>query len=156
MLSKSISLAEEFTCTFIDSESTNVYRLPRTIFGGKPLDLFCKRGGKTPLFLMNFIIKTLSWLYCGDLTKFGFPKPPDPCRAQIMINGDFVDSLCTGKVKYVGGRLTRVIGPHSVQFEDGSIVDNLDAIILATGYRSEFRFRKTITLRFTNKSSFRC
>ena len=87
------------------------------------------------------MIKMISWLYYGDLKRFGFPTPPKPSAARVSINANFVETLSAGRVAYTGGgKLKKVVGPNSVEFEDGTILDNLDAIILATGYRPEFRF----------------
>jgi hypothetical protein len=118
------------------------FRFPRLAFGGKPLDLLLRRGGKKSEVIANFMVKTISWLYYGDLQRFGFPTPPKPTSARVSINANFVETLSSGKVQYVGGgKLKKVIGPNSVEFEGGAILDNLDAIILATGFRSDFTFR---------------
>ena len=81
----------------------------------------------------------ISWLFYGNLQRFGFGKPPAPASAPFAINGSFVETLAMGKVK-VRHKLAKIIGPHAVQFEDGTTLDGIDDIIMATGFRSDYSF----------------
>jgi hypothetical protein len=130
-------------CTLANLLSlANYFRFPRLAIGGKPLDLLLRRGGRRSQFMTNLMVKTISWFYYGNLTRFGFPTPPKPSLARVSVNANFVETLSAGKVIYTGGgKLKKVASPYSVEFEDGTVLDNLDAIILATGYRPEFGFR---------------
>lgn len=55
-----------------------------------------------------------------------------------MVNDDLPNRIASGTVK-IKPDIKR-IGPTSVEFTDGSVEDDIDAIILATGYKFGFPF----------------
>jgi len=59
------------------------------------------------------------------------------------VNGQFVETLTTGKVK-AHPKLAKIIGADTVEFTDGTILSGVDVIIMATGYCQEFLFCKSL------------
>ena len=55
-----------------------------------------------------------------------------------MVSDAIGDRIFCGKVQCRPGvrRFTR----HGVEFEDGTVVDKLDAVVFATGYELQFEF----------------
>ncbi|KAF7563593.1 hypothetical protein G7046_g550 [Stylonectria norvegica] len=53
----------------------------------------------------------------------------------MVVSDDLVPALRAGSVISTTG-VRRICGPHSVEFDDGSVIDNVDAIIACTGYRN--------------------
>lgn len=57
---------------------------------------------------------------------------------QPVVNGDLPDAIVSGTVK-IKPNVRRIMAT-SVEFEDGSVVNNIDVIIYATGYVFGFPF----------------
>jgi hypothetical protein len=114
-------------------------RAPRLALKGRPLDLSFTRSIKSPAAL-NSLVKKVSKTYYGDLKRFGLGKAPDPIAAPPSISGSFVEALETGRV-IARPKLAKVIGPNAVQFRDGTILEGVDAIIMATGYEPDCSYR---------------
>lgn len=89
--------------------------------------------------LRNFLIKAITWVFYGNLEGFGFSKGPSPATAPFAINGNFIETLASGMVN-VRPKLAKIIAPNTVEFVDGSTLDGIDAIIMATGYRPDYGF----------------
>jgi Flavin-binding monooxygenase-like len=90
--------------------------------------------------LLNAAIKNISKTFYGDLKRFGLGNAPDPLTASISISGNFVEALDTGRV-IARPKLAKIIGPNAVQFQDGTTLDGIDVIIMATGYRADYSYR---------------
>ena len=80
---------------------------------------------------MNSLLKNISTTFYGDLRRYGFGDPLEPTKAIVSKNGHFVEGLSTGKI---------LIGPNKVQFQDGTALDGIDAITMATGYRADLSY----------------
>ncbi|KAI2617883.1 putative dimethylaniline monooxygenase [Hypoxylon sp. NC1633] len=50
---------------------------------------------------------------------------------------NIIESLKDGSLKSLHG-LKRFVGSHSIEFDDGTVLDNVDAVICATGYSADF------------------
>jgi uncharacterized 2Fe-2S/4Fe-4S cluster protein (DUF4445 family) len=104
------------------------------------MDLSIKRSTGQSMFISNLIVKFVSWLFYGNLERYGFGKPPTPASsAPFAINGSFVETLATGRV-IVRPKLAKIIGPDAVQFDDGTTLEGIDDIIMATGFRPDYSF----------------
>jgi hypothetical protein len=104
------------------------------------MDLNIKRSTEPSTFMANLVMMFVSWLYYGSLQRYGFGKPPSPASSALpAINGNFVETLATGTV-IARPKLAKIVGPHAVQFDDGTTLDGIDDIIMATGFRSDYSF----------------
>ena len=112
--------------------------------------LITRTNGKSE-FMTNLIIRTLSWFFYGNLKRFGFGEAPKASRAPFAVNGNFVEVLSTGKVK-VRPKLAKITGPDEVEFTDGTRLSGIDAIIMATGFRTDYPFRIILLLRLSDDS----
>lgn len=54
----------------------------------------------------------------------------------VVCSQDLVPNIKTGKIRSVPG-IKRITGSRSVEFDDGSIAENIDAIILCIGYTDD-------------------
>ncbi|KAF5727711.1 Flavin-containing monooxygenase family protein [Tripterygium wilfordii] len=95
---------------------------------------------KFPVWLVDFIVKSLAFYVYGDLTKSGIRRPksgPFFLKAttgrSAVIDVGTVKKIKDGGIKVVPA-ITRV-NEKSVVFENG-IEKQFDAIVFATGYRS--------------------
>jgi len=59
--------------------------------------------------------------------------------------------LSTGKVK-VRPKLAKITGPDEVEFTDGTRLSGIDAIIMATGFRTDYSFRIMLLLSLSDDS----
>lgn len=61
-------------------------------------------------------------------------RPPASVRTRLLVfSDDLAEYLRDGRVLDRAG-LDEITGPRSVRFADGSVIDDLDAIIMCTGY----------------------
>jgi len=62
------------------------------------MDLNIKRSTEQSPFIANLVMMFVSWLLYGSLQRYGFGKPPSPASSALFaINGNFVETLATGK-----------------------------------------------------------
>ncbi|KAH7313758.1 flavin monooxygenase-like protein [Stachybotrys elegans] len=73
----------------------------------------------------------------GELDPAWGLDPEEACAdniAGIVVNDAIVPALRSGLVHPVSA-IRRVVGPRSVELQDGTVLEDIDAIIAATGYR---------------------
>lgn len=82
--------------------------------------------------------KAFPWLKTHASFSSPRPSPGAPMLYRIPIfSDDLAQNLRDGAVQSVAG-VSRVTGPRGVILTDGSVVDDLDAIIVCSGYRYDF------------------
>jgi len=104
---------------------------------------------------MFFLERHASWVqplaydaYYGHLQRktWGEENPawrfqPAPSAgfgiSGVIVNDDLIPCLREGKITSMHG-IRRVTGPRSVEFDDGTVVEDVDAVIACTGYRPCF------------------
>ncbi|KAL0930431.1 dimethylaniline monooxygenase 2 [Colletotrichum truncatum] len=71
--------------------------------------------------------------------KWGFEPSPSIGLSLnvIVVNDDIFSRLREGRIESVKGA-TRILGPHAVEVDDGNVIEDVDVIIAATGYRPDF------------------
>jgi cation diffusion facilitator CzcD-associated flavoprotein CzcO len=119
--------------------------IPRYVFG-IPSDQFGEFSIKmgVPMVLRQFINQLIVRLILGNPTKLGLPKPNHRMfESHPIVNAEVLDEIRLGRV--VAKPDVRELAGHSVRFVDDS-VEEIDAIIFATGYRISFPFIDQIHL----------
>ncbi|XP_051196682.1 probable indole-3-pyruvate monooxygenase YUCCA5 [Lolium perenne] len=114
--------------------------IPREVLGKSTFELAMLLLAWLPLWLVDKIMIFLAWLVLGDLDKLGIHRPAvGPLtlkhtlgRAPVLDTGALARIRC-GQITVVPG-ITRFTNSDAV-LSDGTTV-HVDAVILATGYRS--------------------
>lgn len=72
--------------------------------------------------------------------------------STILINDDLIPALRAGEVHSTHG-IRRVVGPRSLEMEDGSVLEDVDTIVACTGYNTSFDLLgDAVTFTKTNPS----
>lgn len=91
-----------------------------------------------PRFLMRAIIKRMIVRAVGHMKDYGLPEPEHhPADAHPSVSGEFLTRVGCGDIT-VKPNIAELMGKQ-VRFTDGSVED-IDAIIYATGYNITFPF----------------
>lgn len=113
-----------------------VWVLPKYA-GGKPMDK-----SALPLWMPRKLGKALARRMVkklvGRMEDYGLPAPDhEPLDAHPSVSGDFLNRAGSGDIRFKPN--IRALEGTRVRFEDDS-VEQVDAIIYATGYRISFPF----------------
>ncbi|KAK2645690.1 hypothetical protein Ddye_020885, partial [Dipteronia dyeriana] len=117
-----------------------VHILPREIIGRSTFGLSTCLLKWFPVRLVDLFLLVISWFVLGDTSRFGLRRPKlGPLQFKHLsgktpvLDVGTIAKIQSGDIKVFPGieRLTQ----HGVKFTDGR-VENFDAIILATGYKS--------------------
>lgn len=74
----------------------------------------------------------------GDLDPaWGLVPPPSISLSPRALNENIIPMLRDGSLTSLPG-IKRFTGPNSVEFTDGTVLDGIDTVICATGYRADF------------------
>uniref|UniRef100_R7W4E5 Flavin-containing monooxygenase n=1 Tax=Aegilops tauschii TaxID=37682 RepID=R7W4E5_AEGTA len=114
--------------------------IPREVLGKSTFELAMLLMAWLPLWIVDKIMIFLAWLVLGDLDKLGIHRPAvgpltlkhTQGRAPVLDTGALARIRC-GQITVVPG-ITRFTNSDAV-LSDGTAV-HVDAVILATGYRS--------------------
>ncbi|XP_059637920.1 indole-3-pyruvate monooxygenase YUCCA2-like [Cornus florida] len=118
----------------------SVHVLPQEMLGSSTFGLSMWLLKWFPIWVVDQFLLLVSRLMLGDTAQFGLHRPKlGPLELKRMsgktpvLDIGTLAKIRTGEIKVCQGikRLT----PHTVEFVDGK-VENFDAIILATGYKS--------------------
>jgi cation diffusion facilitator CzcD-associated flavoprotein CzcO len=91
-----------------------------------------------PRFLMRAIIKRMIVKAVGHMKDYGLPEPEHhPADAHPSVSGEFLTRVGCGDIT-VKPNIAELMG-NRVRFTDGTVED-IDAIIYATGYNITFPF----------------
>ncbi|XP_046344415.1 flavin-containing monooxygenase 5-like isoform X2 [Haliotis rufescens] len=106
--------------------------MPLCVKNGQPWDLVVFRRANmwNPVKFFKLVVDL-----CNDRLDHrhaGFTPTTPPSKTRVMLNDRVQYKVMSGRIKVVN-RLTR-LGPHEAEFDDGTIIKNLDAILFATGY----------------------
>jgi dimethylaniline monooxygenase (N-oxide forming) len=84
--------------------------------------------------LVGLLIKQM-W---SDLDPaWGLVPPPSLSLSPRALSAHIIPALRDGSLTSLPG-IKRFIGPHSIEFEDGTVLEDVDAVICATGYQADF------------------
>lgn len=118
----------------------SVHILPREMLGKSTFGLSMWLLEWLPMRLVDRLLLIVSWLILGDTSRFGLNRPSlGPIELKNLsgktpvLDVGTLAKIKSGDIKVLPSikRLKR----HAVEFVDGKI-ENFEAIILATGYRS--------------------
>lgn len=85
-----------------------------------------------------------------DLENFGLTPLHNLFDQSPTISDELPNRIMSGSIA-IKPNIEKIIGPKTCQFEDGTIVDDIDAIILATGYEFGFPFLEPGIITVNNK-----
>ncbi len=131
-------LARKTMCeTVYLSTRSGAYVIPKYIFG-KPADQVVKTNPRIPVGLQRRAGRILPRIFSGRMEDFGLPKPNHKfLDAHPTVSSELLGRLGAGDA-VAKGDVAELLGER-VRFEDGS-VEQVDAIIYATGYNVSFPF----------------
>ncbi|XP_024392067.1 probable indole-3-pyruvate monooxygenase YUCCA5 [Physcomitrium patens] len=117
-----------------------VHILPREIFGTSTFAVAMRMMKSFPLWFTDACLVWYTWAMLGDTTRYGFKRPSDgpmtiKCKqgkTPILDVGTFA-KIKSGAIKVCPG--LKYVTPDGALFENDQFV-KFDAIVLATGYRS--------------------
>lgn len=117
-----------------------VHVLPREMLGKSTFGLSMWLLKWLPMRLVDRFLLIVSWLMLGDTARFGLDRPGlGPLELKNLsgktpvLDVGTLAKIKSGNIKVFPG--IRRLKRHTVEFVNGKI-ENFDAIILATGYRS--------------------
>jgi indole-3-pyruvate monooxygenase len=118
----------------------SVHVLPREVLGKSTFELAVLLMRWLPLWTVDKIMVLLAWLVLGDLAKLGLRRPaagPLELKNTLgrtpVLDYGALERIRTGEINVVPA-VTKFSKSH-VELADGRVL-NFDAVILATGYRS--------------------
>lgn len=130
------------------SHRRGIYILP-TWRDNKPVDLMVSwRRRQTGFLLQRYFPSLAKWLSDKALDylmkkSWGYLDPawrilPSPSISLSLPGASdyIIPLLQTGKITSLHG-IKRFLGPRSIEFTDGTILDSIDAVICATGYTAD-------------------
>jgi cation diffusion facilitator CzcD-associated flavoprotein CzcO len=121
---------------FISTRS-GAWVLPKYAFG-RPIDQVFKTNPRLPLGLQRRVARLLPRVVSGRMEDFGLPTPNHHfLEAHPTVSSELLLRLGSGDV--VAKPDVAALESDRVRFTDGS-VEQIDAIVYATGYRISFPF----------------
>jgi cation diffusion facilitator CzcD-associated flavoprotein CzcO len=119
------------------STRSGAYVVPKYIFG-KPADQIVKTNPRLPIGLQRRMGRILPRIFSGKMEDFGLPTPDHKfLEAHPTVSSELLGRLGAGDA-VAKGDVSELMGDR-VRFADGS-VEQVDAIIYATGYGISFPF----------------
>jgi hypothetical protein len=119
------------------STRSGAYVVPKYIFG-KPADQIVKTNPRLPIGLQRRMGRILPRIFSGKMEDFGLPTPDHKfLEAHPTVSSELLGRLGAGDA-VAKGDVSELMGDR-VRFADGS-VEQVDAIIYATGYGVTFPF----------------
>ena len=111
--------------------------MPKYLFG-KPVGQLVKTSPHLPLKLQRWLARPLPYIASGRMEDFGLPTPNHNfLEAHPTVSSELLLRLGSGDA-VAKPNVAELLG-DSVRFEDGT-VEQIDAIVYATGYKITFPF----------------
>ncbi|XP_038699067.1 beta-adaptin-like protein A isoform X1 [Tripterygium wilfordii] len=137
-----------------------VHVLPREMLGKPTFGLSMWLLKWLPMRVVDGFLLVVSWLMLGDTARFGLVRPRlGPLQLKNLsgktpvLDVGTLTKIKTGDIKVCPG--VKQLKHHAVEFVDGR-TDNFDAIILATGYKSNVPYWLKVVLKLYHISSSTC
>jgi putative flavoprotein involved in K+ transport len=115
--------------------------LVRRAMGPIPSDVFLELFARVPARIVDPFIAHLNRLLFGDLSVYGFRRPPLGLKATVEQRGriptladELVDAVRAGRVEVVAA--VAAVEPHRVILDDGTAVKP-EVIVAATGFSTD-------------------
>jgi len=138
----SVDITSELSCkgvaekVFISTRS-GAWVMPKYLFG-QPIGKLAKTNPHLPVKLQRWLARPLPYIASGRMEHFGLPHPNHEfLEAHPTVSSELLLRLGSGDA-VAKPNVTKLEGDRG-RFEDGS-VEELDAIVYATGYRITFPF----------------
>ncbi|KAJ7977135.1 Flavin-containing monooxygenase [Quillaja saponaria] len=119
---------------------SSVHVLPREIFGRSTFELATLMMQWLPLWLVDKLLLILAWFLLGNTAKYGLKRPTtgplelkNTMGKTPVLDIGTLEKIRSGGIQVVPG--IKRINRDQVEFVNGEKLD-IDAILLATGYRS--------------------
>ncbi|AES81674.1 putative indole-3-pyruvate monooxygenase [Medicago truncatula] len=120
---------------------SSVHVLPREIFGISTFELAVMMLKWLPLWIVDKLLLILTWFILGDMEKYGIKRPSmGPLQLKNTVGKTPVldigalEKIRSGDINVVPG-IKRINKNGEVELVNGEKLD-IDAVVLATGYRS--------------------
>ncbi|MGH2983566.1 MAG: flavin-containing monooxygenase [Solirubrobacterales bacterium] len=121
---------------FISTRS-GAWVMPKYLFG-QPIGKLVKTNPRLPVKLQRWLARPLPFIASGRMEDFGLPHPNHEfLEAHPTVSSELLLRLGSGDAAAKPN--VAELGGDTVRFEDGS-VEEIDAIVYATGYRITFPF----------------
>ncbi|KJE90229.1 hypothetical protein CAOG_08524 [Capsaspora owczarzaki ATCC 30864] len=122
------------------STRSGAWILPRFTIFGMPSDHVgnTRLMNALPLAIRGKIVETVLRAHTGDLSNFGLEPAFGIYNAHPTINGELIGRIGVGAIQ-VKSDIARIL-PTSVEFDDGSVAEDIDVICYCTGYKVEFPY----------------
>ena len=121
---------------FISTRS-GAWVMPKYLFG-RPTDTVVRTNPRIPPKLQRWLAKPLPYIASGRMESFGLPHPDHEfLTAHPTVSSELLLRLGSGDA-VAKPNVVKLLGDE-VLFEDGSI-EQVDAIVYATGYKITFPF----------------
>jgi len=134
-----VDVCKSASRTFV-STRRSAWVMPKYIMG-IPVDrwgAFFGRKLRLPTPVSRTLVRWLAYLVVGDQTRFGVPRPSHPIwREHATLSQELLPYCGHGWIRMKPN--VRELQGRQVVFDDGS-VEQVDAIIQATGYKTSFPF----------------
>ncbi|PWA62410.1 FAD-dependent pyridine nucleotide-disulfide oxidoreductase [Artemisia annua] len=118
-----------------------VHVLPREVLGRSTFGLSMWLLKWLPIRLVDRFLLIMSWLIFGDTASFGLDRPrvgplelKNKTGKTPVLDVGTLAKIKSGDIK-IRPSIQSIVGDRSIRFVNGTI-ENFDAIILATGYKS--------------------
>lgn len=115
--------------------------LVRRAMGPFPSDIFLELSARVPASMVDPLIRILSRLWWGDLSAYGFDRPPLGLKATVEQRGriptladELIEAVRAGRVKVVAA--VRAVESDRVILADGTSAAP-DVVIAATGFSTD-------------------
>jgi putative flavoprotein involved in K+ transport len=115
--------------------------LVRRAMGPFPSDIFLELSARVPASMVDPLIRILSRLWWGDLSAYGFDRPPLGLKATVEQRGriptladELIEAVRAGRVKVVAA--VRAVESDRVILADGTS-EAPDVVIAATGFSTD-------------------
>jgi len=134
--------------------------VPRTSRDGVPIDMDMSWKANRLLYWIDEYLESLhSWIINTYMRRVARQRwgpsdaawrlEPAPSLVEgpraICVNDELIPLLREGKLTSVH-EIQKVVGPRSIQVVDGSIIDNVDAIVACTGYCENYYSIPAVTV----------
>jgi dimethylaniline monooxygenase (N-oxide forming) len=89
-------------------------------------------------WLMDRLVELMIRQMWSDLDPaWGLVPPPSLTLSPRALSENIIPALRNGSLTSLQG-IKRFLGPSSIELADGTVLDDIDAVICATGYKADF------------------
>jgi len=122
---------------------------------GLPADLVAntRLGYYLPFSVREKLGQVMLQQITGDIGNFGLKAKFSALSAHPTINGELLGRIIVGSV-IAKPNIAEFTGDKSLRFEDGTVLEDVDVVILCTGYEIDFPFMDSVSTGFKVTDNF--